>query len=218
MKKLLVISMLLAIPILCMPCLSKADTPPDAWGFSAYSSYSTNPKVKVTATLTYTDTSTGTTNTIPYKPIVKSFKLERNINSEQSNVETSVILRDDVALMDFSASASGTGLTSSKTDITCVMNNELEPKFDFNDFLDPSATPLPLTDYKMDEPSMLSLSATGSYTEKSVTTKTTPSATLSVISVTVKYVITGTVKVKDYYYYPAKIVVQITGSNIQAVK
>ncbi len=74
----------------------------------------------------------------------------------------------------------------------------------------------------MDEPNMISLSATGSFTENTVTPKVTPPAIptpINVISAAVKYVVMGTVKVNnsDSQTYPAKIVVQITVSNIQAV-
>ena len=210
MKKILVISVLLAVSFLFRPCLSQAA---DEWDYD--STAAGIAKVKAAATLTYTNPATGKTITKKYKPTGSIFKIERDYIGalNPSDHKISISLADIASSMQLNASASGSGVKAgSKTDLTFAMDGGMEealdqdyPAFDFT-ATDASTSTL----LSMSSASMASITSEGSYTE--VPSKTDPA--VITINANIKYIIMGAVTVGSYSY-PAKILVQVSGSKIQ---
>jgi hypothetical protein len=184
--------------LLAMPFSTQAVAAEEAWSAPP-------PVVKVTAILTYTDTGAGKTVTKSYKPVVTGFKIARGYTADLSDNKTTFTLAApvDPASLSITASTFGTGMkTGLKTDFTGVWDHDQEdatyPAFSFSDTTN---------SISMDDAAMISSSSQGSYTEN---TKD------STIVVSMKYTITGTVTATGGTF-PAKLVVQITGSKIPKV-
>ena len=161
--------------------------------------------LKATATLSYTDTGMGKTVKKSYKPIVNNFKIARGYSADESDHRTTFDLTD-VNGMSLTASTFGTGIiTGQKTEVIAVWDKDQEDPvnpgylpFDFND---------PFNGLSMHNADMISMSSQGTYTEN---TKDTT------IVLSMKYTIMGTVTATGGTF-PAKLVVQITGSKLPKV-
>ncbi len=161
--------------------------------------------LKATATLTYTDTGMGTTVTKKYKPAVSNFKISRGYAADESDHRTTVTLADTLGDLSITASTFGTGIpTGLKTEVIGVWNKDQEdadyPPFSFSDTLN---------GISMDNAAMISVSSQGTYTENLKDTT---------IVTSIKYTIMGTVTVAATGdTFPAKLVVQLTGSKLLKV-
>ena len=181
--------------LLAIPFGSRALAAEEAWSAPMTG-------LKATATLTYTDTGMGTTVTKKYKPTVNNFKIARGYTADESDHKTTFGLTD-VNGMSIIASTFGTGKkTGLKTEVIGVWDKDQEdadyPPFSFNDTLN---------SISMVNAAMISLSSQGTYTEN------TKDAT---IVTSIKYTIMGTVTATGGTF-PAKLVVQITGSKLPKV-
>ena len=162
--------------------------------------------VKATATLTYTDTGMGKTVTRKYKPAVNNVKIARGYNTDESDHRTTFALTDAANGMTITASMFGTGIkTGLKTEVIGVWDKDQEdpvtpgyPPFDFEDNF---------SFFSMPDADMISMSSQGTYTEN---TKDTT------IAISMKYTIMGTVTATGGTF-PAKLVVQISGSKLPKV-